>query len=74
MYRIGFTKNYQTNIERHHKVIEYQKKNDHKTLHSCLLVLDDMADNEKCLLNQLYVRGRHNALAVITSVQAYWAL
>ena len=66
-------------IERHHKVIEYQKKNDHKTLHSCLLVIDDMADNEKfsrhsSLLNQLYVRGRHNALTVITSVQAYRAL
>ena len=69
----------QKNIERHHKVIEYQKKNDHKTLHSCLLVIDDMADNEKfsrhsSLLNQLYVRGRHNALTVITSVQAYRAL
>ena len=66
-------------IERHHKVIEYQKKNDHKTLHSCLLVIDDVADNEKfsrhsSLLNQLYVRGRHNALTVITSVQAYRAL
>ena len=66
-------------IERHHKVIEHQKKNDHKTLHSCLLVIDDMADNEKfsrhsSLLNQLYVRGRHNALTVITSVQAYRAL
>ena len=66
-------------IEKHHKVIEYQKKNDHKTLHSCLLVIDDMADNEKfsrhsSLLNQLYVRGRHNALSVITSVQAYRAL
>ena len=38
-----------------------------------------MADNEKfsrhsSLLNQLYVRGRHNALTVITSVQAYRAL
>ena len=66
-------------IERHHKVIEYQKKNDHKTLHSCLIVIDDMADNEKfsrhsSLLNQIYVRGRHNALTVITSVQAYRAL
>ena len=66
-------------IEQHHKVIEYQKKNDHKTLHSCLLIIDDMADNEKfsrhsSLLNQLYVRGRHNALTVITSVQAYQAL
>ena len=66
-------------MERHHKVIEFQKKNDHKTLHSCLIVIDDMADNEKfsrhsSLLNQLYVRGRHNALTVITSVQAYRAL
>ena len=70
---------YKKNLERHHKVIEYQKKNDHKALHSCLLVIDDMADNEKfsrhsSLLNQLYVRSRHNALTVITSVQAYRAL
>ena len=66
----------QSVIEKHHKVIEYQKKNDHTSLHSCLLVVDDMADNEKFsrhsnLLNQVYVRGRHNALTVITSVQAY---
>ena len=66
-------------IERHQKIIEHQKKNEHKTLHSCLLVIDDMADNEKfsshsSLLNQLYVRGRHNALTVVTSVQAYRAL
>ena len=52
-------------INTHHKVIEYQKKNDHTKLFSCLLVIDDMADNEKfsrhsSLLNQLYVRGRHN--------------
>ena len=35
-------------IEKHHKIIEYQKKNDHNTLHSCLLVvlvIDDMAEN-----------------------------
>ena len=74
-----FSADLQQVIERHHTVIEYQKKNDHKTLHSCLLVIDDMADNEKfsrhsSLLNQLYVRGRHNALTVITSVQAYRAL
>ena len=66
-------------INTHHKVIEYQKKNDHTKLFSCLLVIDDMADNEKfsrhsSLLNQLYVRGRHNALTVVTSVQAYRAL
>ena len=74
-----FASELQQVIERHHKVIEYQKKNEHKTLHSCLIVIDDMADNEKfsrhsSLLNQLYVRGRHNALTVITSVQAYRAL
>ena len=34
-------------IERHHKVIEHQKHNDHKTLHSCLLVVDHMACTEK---------------------------
>ena len=66
-------------IERHHKVEEYQNMNDHETLHSCLLVTDDMADNEKIsrhssLLNQFHVRGRHNALTMVTSVQAYRAL
>ena len=43
------------------------------------VVIDDMADNEKfsrhsSLWNQLYVRGWHNAVTVITSVQAHRAL
>ena len=32
-------------IRRQHKVIEYQKKNDHKKLFSILIIVDDFADS-----------------------------
>ena len=62
-----------------HKVIEYQKKNDHKKLFSILTIVDDFADSKAFsrnspLLNQLYVRGRHNAINIITATQKFNAL
>ena len=33
-------------IKRQHKVIEYQKKNDHNKLHSILIIVDDFADSK----------------------------
>ena len=59
-------------IKQQHKVIEYQKKNDHKKLFSILVIVDDFADSKAFsrnspLLNQLYVRGRHNAINIITA-------
>ena len=59
-------------INKQHKIIEYQKKNDYNKLHSILITVDDFADSKAFsrnspLLNQLYVRGRHNAINIITS-------
>ena len=66
-------------IKRRHKVIEYQKKNDHKKLFSVLIIVDDFADSKAFprnspLLNQLYVGRRHNAINIITSMQKLNAL
>ena len=66
-------------IKRQHKVIEYQKKNDHKKLFSISIIVDDFADSKAFsrnspLLNQLYVRGRHKAISIITSTQKINAL
>ena len=52
-------------IETQHKVIEYQKKQNHKKLFSVLIIVDDMADNpiftrQSKLLHQLCTRGRHH--------------
>ena len=33
-------------IKRQHKVIEYQKKNDHNKLHSILIIADDFAGSK----------------------------
>ena len=48
-------------------------------LYQILIVIDDHADNpEFCrnskLLNQLYIRGRHNCISTITSTQKYRAI
>ena len=66
-------------IKRQPKVIEYQKKNDHKKMFSILIIVDDFADSKAFsrnspLLNQLYVRGRHNAISIITATQQFNAL
>ena len=66
-------------IKRQHKVIEFQKKNEHKKLFSILVIVDDFADSKSFsrnspLLNQLYVRGRHNSINIITSTQKFNAL
>ena len=61
-------------IDTQHKVIEYQKKNNMKKLFGILCILDDISDDPRVsrhnkLLNSLYVRGRHNNISIITSVQ-----
>ena len=66
-------------IETQHKIIEYSKKNKFKKLYPMLLSLDDIADDPKIaryskLLNSTYVRGRHNGISVIRSVQNFNAL
>ena len=44
-----------------------------------MIIVDDMADDpsftrQSKLLHQLYIRGRHNAISTITSVQKYFCL
>ncbi|CAE7941936.1 unnamed protein product [Symbiodinium sp. KB8] len=63
-------------ISTQHKVIDYQKKNKQKSLHSILIVIDDFADDPKFvrysnILNSLFTRGRHNAISVLLSTQKY---
>ena len=52
------------------------KSNNMKKLYQILLVLDDVSDDKRFCrnnqqLNSLYVRGRHNAISVFTSLQYY---
>ena len=66
-------------IKQQHKVIEYQNNNDHKKLFLILLIVEDFADSKAFsrnspLLNQFSVRGRHNAINIITATQKFNAL
>ena len=66
-------------IENQHKLIQHMKANKMKKLFQILVVLDDVADDKQLcrnsrMLNSLYVRGRHDAISVISSVQFYHAL
>lgn len=63
-------------IDVQHKVTDYMKKHNYKTLYQILIVIDDFADDpsftrQSKLLHQLYVRGRHNSISTITSTQKY---
>ena len=66
-------------IDTQHRITEYSKKHKMKELFPILMVLDDVADDPKIaryskLLNSVHVRGRHNGISVITSVQEFNAL
>jgi len=66
-------------ISTQHKIVDYMKKHGYKKLHQILIIVDDMADDPRFtrqskLLHQLYIRGRHNAISTITSVQKYFCL
>ena len=66
-------------IDTQHKVIEYQKKNKMKKLFSCLLIIDDFAEDRifmkySKVLHGLYTKSRHFGLSVITATQKYNAL
>ena len=66
-------------IDTQHKMIEYQKKQDHKKLYSILIVVDDFADDPKFsrhskILHALYTRGRHNSISTITATQKFAAI
>ena len=66
-------------INTQHKVIEYQKKQNMKKLFSCLLIIDDFAEDKTFMryskiLHGLYTKSRHFGLSVITATQKYNAL
>ena len=66
-------------INTQHKIITYMKKEGRKKLYQILIVIDDFADDESFskrskLLNQLYIRGRHNMISTITSTQKFRAI
>jgi hypothetical protein len=61
------------------KVCELQKKENHKTLHQILIVIDDFADNpefsrQSRLLHSLFTRGRHSGISTICSTQKFTSL
>ena len=66
-------------IDTQHRVIEYQKKAGMKKLFSCLLVIDDFAEDKTFMryskiLHGLYTKSRRFGLSVITATQKYNAL
>ena len=66
-------------INTQHKVIEYQKKMKMTKLFSCLLIIDDFAEDKTFMryskiLHGLYTKSRHFGLSVITASQKYNAL
>jgi hypothetical protein len=66
-------------INQQRKVCELQKKENHKTLHQILIVIDDFADNpefsrQSRLLHSLFTRGRHSQISTIISTQKFTAL
>ena len=66
-------------ISEQRKVSEHQKKENHKTLHQILIVIDDFADNpefsrQSKLLHSLFTRGRHSRISTICSTQKFTAL
>lgn len=63
-------------IKTQHRLSEYMKKHDHKKLYQILVVIDDFADSpefvrQSKLLHQLYIRGRHTFISVITATQVF---
>ena len=63
-------------IDTQHKVAEYMKKKNHKTIYQILIIIDDFADDPKFtrqskLLHSLYTRGRHSMVSTITSTQKF---
>jgi len=66
-------------ITTQHKLAEYMKKHDHKSIYQILIVIDDFADSpqftrQSKLLHALYIRGRHTFISTITATQVFNAL
>jgi ABC-type cobalamin/Fe3+-siderophores transport system ATPase subunit len=66
-------------IDTQHKVIDFMKKKNLKTLYSILVVVDDFADSPEFsrrskILHAFYTRGRHNSISTITATQKFSAI
>ena len=66
-------------IDSQTKIVEYQKKHNHKKIFQILIIVDDFADdpsfsrNSK-LLHSLFTRGRHSGISTIVSTQKFAAI
>jgi hypothetical protein len=63
-------------IKTQHDIVKHMKKQGQTKIYQILIVIDDFADDPSfCkhskLLHQLYIRGRHNMISVITSTQKF---
>ena len=65
-------------INTQQKIIEYQKKHDHKKIFQILVIIDDFADNYRVshhpLINALFTRGRHSCISCCVATQKFHAL
>ena len=63
-------------ISQQYKITDYLKKQKKKKLFQILIIIDDFADSPEFtrkspLLHQLYIRGRHSMISIITATQVY---
>ena len=66
-------------LETQRKIVEHQKKQNHKKLYQILIVVDDFADapefsRHSTLLHSLFTRGRHSQISTIVATQKFTAL
>ena len=66
-------------IDSQTKIVEYQKKHNHKQIFQILIIVDDFADSpdfsrQSKLLHSLFTRGRHSGISTIVSTQKFSAI
>ena len=66
-------------INTQHKVVLYQKEQNHNNIYQIRIIIDDFADSpeftrQSKLLHQLYIRGRHQFISTITATQVFKAI
>ena len=66
-------------IDSQTKIVEYQKKHNHKQIFQILIIVDDFADSpdfsrQSKLLHSLFTRGRHSGISTMVSTQKFAAI
>ena len=66
-------------IDSQTKIVEYQKKHNHKKIFQILIIVDDFADSpdfsrQSKLLHSLFTRGRHSGISTMVSTQKFAAI